>query len=543
MNYFMNLSTRNKLLLSFGLIWIMFLVVIITAYRGLNAIVESEKELHNVRFQTTVDLREIRSYQNFNRAMILEMMLTKNISEQSAIEDTINKHSQIILDLIKDISKRDPDPRLQSQIKELNKIMEEYRKAREEQFVLIRNGKIDEAMKMGTSIQSERFEKIRTLALDMGDEESKKTDEQIALDQQNANSIILLLIIFGAIALSFSLLIVITLDKTIAKPLNSISKTAALIASGDLSVNTAILERNDEVGLLSSSFSQMVNKLRGSLKEIIEGTNLLGASSSEILAATTQVASGAAETATAISETTTTVEEVRHAAQLSNQKASRVSENAQQVVQIAQAGQTAVNETVSSMNDIKKQMESVANTIMRLSEQSLQIGGIVASVTDVADQSNLLAVNAAIEAAKAGEQGKGFVVVSDEIRRLALQSKQATIQVRNILTDIQKATSAAVMATEQTSKAVENGVLKSNEAGESIRKLAESSSKAVEAATLIVSSSQQQVIGMDQIGLAMTNINQAGRENAVSMAQSEKAAKDLNELGQKLKHLVAQYII
>lgn len=346
-------------------------------------------------------------------------------------------------------------------------------------------------------------------------------------------------------SLSIILLLIVGffIIRNISIPLKAITRTASLIAEGNLNVKLEVISRKDEIGLLNLAFSKMLEKLRGSITDINEGINLLSSSTSEILAATTQVASGAAETATAISETTTTVEEVRHAAQLSNQKASRVSENAQQVVQIAQAGQTAVNETVSSMNDIKKQMESVANTIMRLSEQSLQIGGIVASVTDVADQSNLLAVNAAIEAAKAGEQGKGFVVVSDEIRRLALQSKQATIQVRNILTDIQKATSAAVMATEQTSKAVENGVLKSNEAGESIRKLAESSSKAVEAATLIVSSSQQQVIGMDQIGLAMTNINQAGRENAVSMAQSEKAAKDLNELGQKLKHLVAQYII
>jgi methyl-accepting chemotaxis protein len=188
-------------------------------------------------------------------------------------------------------------------------------------------------------------------------------------------------------------------------------------------------------------------------------------------------------------------------------------------------------------------MEAVTNTIVRLSEQSQQIGGIIASVTDVADQSNLLAVNAAIEAAKAGEQGKGFAVVAQEIKSLAQQSKQATIQVRNILSDVQKATSAAVMATEQTSKAVENGVKQSAQIGEAIKKLAESSGKAVEVATQIVASSQQQVVGMDQIGLAMKNVNQAGAENAASMVQAEKAAKGLHELGMKLKLLVEQYKI
>jgi methyl-accepting chemotaxis protein len=193
------------------------------------------------------------------------------------------------------------------------------------------------------------------------------------------------------------------------------------------------------------------------------------------------------------------------------------------------------------MHHIQNQMESIANTIVRLSEQSQQIGEIIASVNDVADQSNLLAVNAAIEAAKAGEQGKGFAVVAQEIKSLALQSKQATIQVRNILSDVQKATSAAVMATEQGSKAVENGVKQSTQAGESIRLLSQNVNESVQAATQIVASSQQQAVGMDQIGLAMNNVNQASAQNAASMLQAERAAKDMHELGQKLKQMVEQY--
>lgn len=352
------------------------------------------------------------------------------------------------------------------------------------------------------------------------------------------------ILILGILAVVLSAAIITSLTLSITKPLNLTVKAANRIAAGDLTNDlSTIAIRADESGILMLAFRQMVEKMRSSIKDIIEGVNLLGSSASEILAATTQVASGAAETASAISETSTTVEEVRQAAQLSSQKASRVAENAQQVSQVTQTGQKAVDETVAGMNNIQVQMESVANTIVRLSEQSQQIGGIIASVNDVADQSNLLAVNASIEAAKAGEQGKGFAVVAQEIKSLAQQSKQATILVRNILIDIQKATSAAVMATEQTSKAVENGVRQSSQAGESIKKLAESSSRAVEATTQIVASSQQQVVGMDQIGLAMNNINQAGAENAASMIQAEKAAKGLNELGQKLKAMVEQYKI
>ena len=354
----------------------------------------------------------------------------------------------------------------------------------------------------------------------------------------------LFMFILGTVAIALAILISIFLTLSITRPLNISVQTADMIASGDLTIDLTTAEkRRDELGLLLQAFSKMVLNLRGSVKDINEGVNLLGSSASEILAATTQVASGTAETATAISETTTTVEEVQQAAKQSAQKAKNVADSAQRVAQVSQNGQKAVEETVNVMNRIREQMDSITQTVVRMSEQSQSIGGIITSVTDIADQSNLLAVNAAIEAAKAGEQGKGFAVVAQEIKNLAESSKQSTSQVRNILNDVQKATSTVVMAMEQGSKAVESGVKQSAQAGETIRILAESINEAVQATTQIVASSQQQVIGMDQIGVAMQNINQAGTETAVSMVQSEKAAKNLHELGQKLKDMVERFTV
>jgi PAS domain S-box-containing protein len=292
---------------------------------------------------------------------------------------------------------------------------------------------------------------------------------------------------------------------------------------------------------LEDMVKQRTADLSAVLLEVKETINVLVSASTQILTSTTQVASGTAETASAINETSTTVEEVQQAAKLSAQKAKNVADSAQNLAQVSKNGQKAVDETMKGMNHIREQMDSIAQTVVRLSEQSQLIGGIIASVTEIADQSNLLAVNAAIEAAKAGEQGKGFAVVAQEIKNLAGQSKQATSQVRNILFDVQKSTSAAVMATEQGSKAVEAGVKQSAQAGEAIRVLSESSNEAVQAASQIVASSQQQVVGMDQIGVAMQNINQAGTETAVSMVQAEKSAKNLNELGQKLKEMVDRF--
>jgi len=374
------------------------------------------------------------------------------------------------------------------------------------------------------------------------------------------------MIILGAISLIVAIVIALKITGSIVSPMRVIT---SIIEKRDGSVDISYYKKGEsEFNILIRSFHQeimgrlkkeeelkdygekleeLVSKRTSALTNVLlkikESVNVLVTASSQILAATVQVAAGTAETATAITETSTTVEEVQQATKQSAQKAKNVAESAQLVSKVSFEGHKAVEETIKGMNRIREQMDSIAQTIVRLSEQSQSIGGIIASVTDIADQSNLLAVNAAIEAAKAGEQGRGFAVVAQEIKNLAGQSKQATLEVRNILNDIQKITNAAVMATEQGTKAVEAGVIQSVQAGNSIRILSESSNDAVLAATQIVASSQQQVVGMDQISVAMQNINQAGTETAVSMEQSEKSAKNLFELGQNLKEMTEQFNI
>jgi methyl-accepting chemotaxis protein len=282
-----------------------------------------------------------------------------------------------------------------------------------------------------------------------------------------------------------------------------------------------------------------LNLARAITGQLRESIAQLASSSAEILATTTQVASGAAETAAAVSETTATVEEVKQTAQLASQKAKYVSDTAQKASTVSRAGRESVEETIQGMHRIQEQMESIAGSIVQLSEQGQAIGEIIATVNDLAEQSNLLAVNAAIEATRAGEQGKSFGVVAQEIKSLAEQSRQATSQVRRILGDIQKATNAAVLATEQGNKAVEAGVRQSSDAGESIRLLSVSINDAAQAATQIAASSQQQMIGMDQIVLAMSNIKEASEQNVAGTKQAELAAQSLHEMGGRLSIMVS----
>jgi methyl-accepting chemotaxis protein len=394
---------------------------------------------------------------------------------------------------------------------------------------------------IATGKGKKEMDDVRKLVADMRDEELRLL--KIRSDETQASAQNTVLIIVAGTLSAFVILFIVSfvITRSISKPLKSITAISQRIAAGDLTVRVSTSRRSDEVGLLGNAFALMIENLRSLMSQVAEGVNVLSTSASQISSSTTQLATTSAQAATAVSETTATVEEVRQTAQLASQKAKSVSENTQRMTQISQTGTKSTEETIEGINVIQEQMESIGDTMMRLSDQSQMIGRIVATVEDLAAQSNLLAVNASIEAAKAGEQGKGFAVVAQEVKSLAEQSQQATNQVRNILTDIRKATSAAVMATEQGTKAVEAGVKRSGQAGQSIQMLSGSVVEAAQAATQIAASSQQQLVGMDQVALAMESIKEASTQNMASAKQLESAAHDLKELGQKLQYTVARY--
>ena len=205
----------------------------------------------------------------------------------------------------------------------------------------------------------------------------------------------------------------------------------------------------------------------------------------------------------------------------------------------AESGRNETVRAVSGMDQIKEDVAAIAEGIIQLSEQNQNIGEIIETVSSFADQSNMLSVNASIEAAKAGEHGKGFAVVALEVKALADQSKAATIQVRRLLSDIQKATSSAVMATERGGKAVDKGVDQSEKAGIEIDTMADMSRESADASVQIVASSQQQLVGMDQVAQAMESIKSASQQNVEGARQLESAIADLDRLGERLQQLSA----
>ncbi len=193
------------------------------------------------------------------------------------------------------------------------------------------------------------------------------------------------------------------------------------------------------------------------------------------------------------------------------------------------------------MEQIRVRVETIAQSILTLSEQTQAIGMIIATVNDLADQSNLLALNAAIEAARAGEQGRSFAVVAQHVRGLAERSKAATAQVRAILSEIQKAAQDAVLVTEEGTKGVANGSTLAAQTGQVIHRIAAEIEGGAQANVQMAAAAQQQTAGMEQIGQAMTSMQQATAQVSSSTRQVERAARDLHTLAQTLQRTIAAY--
>lgn len=354
-------------------------------------------------------------------------------------------------------------------------------------------------------------------------------------------SLIYKIVIFGALlVVILAMPLGYVVPRSITKPLSKAVELAKVIAAGDLT-RTLESRGEDEVGTLSKALNQMAESLRGNLKKTAEGARTLASSAAQISSSVSQMASSATETSSSITETVSTVEELLQTARLTSEKARNVAQSAHLAVQTSHEGEKAIEETVNKISTIRDEMESIAETVQRLNEQSLSIEDIINSVRDLADQSNLLSVNASIEAAKAGEQGKGFAVVAAEIKSLADRSREATEQVRAILEDTRKWIGAVVMATEQGNKAVAAGVKQSKMAGEAIRSLGKSVLESADAATIIHSSNEQQTVGVDQVSNAIAYIDQAMRQNLEGITQLKDAAGQISDLGLSLKELVERY--
>lgn len=543
MSWLLNLSTRTKLVLGLGSILAMMLLAVMSGYQGITALQESQRRIYSEESADIVDLTTLRVHYNAVRADLLAMMLMGKQAEQEAMHQNIKQRVNDIEALFKTLTSRNKnEPGRLHKLEEIKNQRDAFAQTRDAEIIpLIREGKIEEARKLAMGIQAERYRKISAALQELAEEARNEVQSHIAATERKSAETIRIFVVLASIALLTGIAMAISLGRAIANPLIEISGLAGRISQGDLTVSAPLSSRTDEVGVLKNSFHVMVENLRRMSSEVREEINILVSSTSEIMAATAQGTSSAAQTASSVSQTTATMEEIKAISTQTMEKAQMLGQMAERTRQEGEHGARALEQTTAAMRLIRERVEAIATTILALSEQTQQVGEITTAVSTLAQQSKMLALNASIEAAKAGEAGKGFAVVAAEVKDLAEQSQQATLQVQKILEDIRHATDKAVMATEEGTKQADAGMSLVERTTEAVQKLSEVIHETSVASQQIVAAVRQESSGVDQVSMAMSDINKAARQVAAATQQTSLAAKDLGMVADKLQGTVSIY--
>jgi len=261
-------------------------------------------------------------------------------------------------------------------------------------------------------------------------------------------------------------------------------------------------------------------------------------SSVELQTTANQQAVGAMEQATAMSEISTTITELLATSRQITESAQRVSDVAEQTAQAGYSGKSTVISAQESMAEIRHQVDVIVNHMLELGDKSQRIGSVLDIVSELAEQTNILAINSTIEAAGAGESGKRFAVVADEIRKLADRVAESTKEIRNLIDVVRGAVHTTVIATEIGSKAVDAGTAQFAGVASSFEQIVGLVTTTTEAAREIELSTKQQTTAVEQVNFAVTNVTQTTRESEASSSQTLKTASELNELSTRLRGLV-----
>ncbi|MCU1279834.1 MAG: histidine kinase [bacterium] len=291
------------------------------------------------------------------------------------------------------------------------------------------------------------------------------------------------------------------------------------------------------VGLLLISVAAFV--ITRSLRtQIGSAINHVQSSSAELQTAANQQASGAKEQATAMSQITATISELMATSRQIAESAQRVARIANETVGAARTGDQTMFRTQDSVGAIKRQVDVIVAHMLELGKKSQQIGGILEIINELAEQTNILAINATIEAAGAGEVGKRFAVVADEIRKLADRVGGSTKEIRGLVEDIRSAVNTTVMATESGSKAVDLGTRQFEEVASSFKHIAGLVTTTTEAAKEIELSTKQQATAVEQVNVAVVSVSQAARETEASSSQTLQTSSQLTSLSRDLARLI-----
>jgi len=366
---------------------------------------------------------------------------------------------------------------------------------------------------------------------------------QLALDEEHAahsaNQRIMLVLVLSGLALGTTT--ALFMARSLTGQMSRMLSVIQQVAANNLAIDDMEITSGDELGQAGSALNRMKNNLRELIQSIAGTAEHVASASEEISSSASQQAQGAETQKDQTTQIVTAMQEMSATVSQVSENSNQAAESSRQAAETARRGGSIVEETLTRMRAIAESVGNTARKMEELGKSSDQIGRIIGVIDDIADQTNLLALNAAIEAARAGEQGRGFAVVADEVRKLAERTTTATKEIAHMIKNIQDETKVAVTAMEAGTRQVQDGVKSTAQAGDSLKQIIHTSEQVGEMIMQIATAATQQSSASAEINLNMDQIAKLVKESALGAQQSAKACQDLSGLALDLQKMVGNF--
>jgi len=394
----------------------------------------------------------------------------------------------------------------------------------------------NESADLATPINIAMKKSLGSMA-DSFDELVDESREKLGADNLSLN---LTLTAIALAALAIGIPVAIFLSRNISGATRSVLVQAEAIAAGDLTCEDLTVRSQDELGDLTTAINKMKGNLKRMILDISENSLQVASASEELSSSATLQAQGADHQKDQTTQVATAMQEMSSTVQQVSENCTNAAEASRRAAETAREGGVVVEKVLAQMRSIAESVAKTAKEMGELAHSTNQIGRIAGVIDDIADQTNLLALNAAIEAARAGEQGRGFAVVADEVRKLAERTTTATKEIAQMITTIQAGTNGAIKAMESGTQQVQEGVTSTARAGESLQQIIHMSEEVGSMIASIATAAAEQSGATADVNQSMDQIAQLGKESAVAAQQSAKACQDLSELALALQNMVGR---
>jgi len=445
---------------------------------------------------------------------------------------------------MEELSKLEQDSKEKEILAGISKNLEGYESGFKKVLDQIKSGAITSAQDANKAIGE--FKQFSHQAEKQIVDYATANDETITASKKELASadhrVIILTVAIVAASFIFVLIMVTLLIRSIKRPLNQIEDLVKDIAQGEGDLTKRLTySGNDELGAICGNFNRFVDKLHNIISQISGTSSQVASAAIQLNATAEHIATGAEEVAAQAGTVATAGEEMSATSGDIAQNCQMAAEGAQRASQTASDGAEVVERTVVVMGQIAEKVQETARTVESLGARSDQIGAIIGTIEDIADQTNLLALNAAIEAARAGEQGRGFAVVADEVRALAERTTRATKEIGEMIKAIQKETKGAVTAMEQGVHQVETGTEEAAKSGQALQEILQQINDVAMQVNQIATAAEEQTATTSEISSNMQQITEVVQQTSQGAQESATAAAQLSGNAEELQRLVKQF--